>query len=191
VCGPGERSRITKQDAVVAVCPHGEERPMRPIRRILFPTDFSEYAEDAWPYATRFAADFAAELHLLHVVSPPPPFVCTEGMMYDPKDMEENRVADAEAALRPLVGTAKDLGLTARWHVGTGVPFHEILEYARRHDVDLIVMATHGRTGLAHALLGSVTEKVVRQAPCPVLTVRHPAMRTRVASGLGGGMTRA
>ena len=151
---------------------------MRPIRRILFPSDFSDYAEDAWSYAVRFAKDFDAELHLLHVVSPPPQMVYAEAMTYDSKDMEESRVADAEVALGRLVGAAKSAGLTARSHVRAGVPFHEILEYARTHDIDLIVMATHGRTGLAHALLGSVTEKIVRKAPCPVLTIRHPAMRT-------------
>jgi nucleotide-binding universal stress UspA family protein len=151
---------------------------MRPIRRILFPTDFSEYAEDAWSYATKFAKDFGAELHLLHVVSPPPGMAYTEGFAYDPKDLAEHLVADAGASLERIVGTAKDLGLTARSHVCVGTPFHEILEYAHSHDIDLIVMATHGRTGLAHALLGSVTEKVVRKAPCPVFTVRHPAMRT-------------
>jgi universal stress protein A len=151
---------------------------MRPFRRILFPTDFSDYAEDAWSYATRFAKDFAAELHLLHVVSPSPPLVYTEGMAYDPKDMEDTRVADARTALDRLVGTGGDLGLVVQSFVCTGVPFHEILQYARSRDIDLIVMATHGRTGLAHALLGSVTEKIVRSAPCPVLTIRHPAMKT-------------
>jgi nucleotide-binding universal stress UspA family protein len=171
-------SRITKRDALVAVRLRGEERSMRPIRRILFPTDFSEYAEDAWPYAVRFAKEFDAELHLLHVVAPPPALVYTESIVYDPKDLEDSRVADAEVALGRLVGAAQDLELTARSRVCTGVPFHEILEYARGQDIDLIVMATHGRTGLAHALLGSVTEKVVRRAPCPVLTIRHPAMRT-------------
>ena len=55
-----------------------------------------------------------------------------------------------------------------------GAPFYEILEYAKEANIDLIVMGTHGHTGLAHVLLGSVTAKIVRQAPCPVLTVRHP-----------------
>lgn len=151
---------------------------MRPIRRILFPTDFSDYAEDALSYAVRLAKDFDAELHVLHVVSPLPALVCTEGMPYNPADTEDSRIADAERAVGRLVGTVKDLGVTVRSRVCTGVPFHEILEYARGQDIDLIVMATHGRTGLAHALLGSVTEKIVRTAPCPVFTVRHPAMRT-------------
>jgi nucleotide-binding universal stress UspA family protein len=57
------------------------------------------------------------------------------------------------------------------------VAFLDILDYAHTHQIDLIVMATHGRTGLAHALIGSVAEKVVRKAPCPVLTIKHPAMK--------------
>ena len=60
------------------------------------------------------------------------------------------------------------------WLIEEGYPFPRIIEIARKHEVDLIVMGTHGRTGLAHALLGSVAEKVVRKAPCPVLTVKHP-----------------
>jgi nucleotide-binding universal stress UspA family protein len=149
---------------------------MRPIRRILFPTDFSEYAEDAWPYATTLARDFGAELHVLHVLTPAPK-VYTDGLAYGPRDLAENMQAEALAALEPLVAGAKDLGLAAQASVCAGVAFQEILTYAGVHDIDLIVMATHGRTGLAHALLGSVTERVVRRAPCPVFTVRHPAMR--------------
>lgn len=61
--------------------------------------------------------------------------------------------------------------------VVAGVDFREIIEYARTHEIDLIIMATHGRTGLAHALLGSVAEKVVRKSPCPVLIIKHPAMK--------------
>jgi len=59
------------------------------------------------------------------------------------------------------------------------VDFREIIDYATKHDIDLIAMATHGRSGLAHVLLGSVAEKVVRKAPCPVLTIKHPSMRVQ------------
>ncbi|RPJ74176.1 MAG: universal stress protein [Acidobacteria bacterium] len=149
---------------------------MRPIRRILFPTDFSEYADDAWPYATRFGRDFGAELHVLHVLTQVPG-VYTDGLAYGPKDLADHMQAEARHALERLVDEAKQLGLAASASVRSGVAFQEILDYAHAQAIDLIVMATHGRTGLAHALLGSVTERVVRRAPCPVLTVRHPAMR--------------
>jgi len=61
-----------------------------------------------------------------------------------------------------------------------GVDYREIIDYAIKHDIDLIVMATHGRTGLAHVLLGSVAEKVVRKAPCPVLTIKHPSLKVHI-----------
>jgi nucleotide-binding universal stress UspA family protein len=76
-----------------------------------------------------------------------------------------------------MVAAAKSRGLIFRREVRVGVDFREILDYAVKHEIDLIVMATHGRTGLAHALLGSVAEKVVRKSRCPVLTIKHPAMK--------------
>jgi nucleotide-binding universal stress UspA family protein len=151
-------------------------KAMRPIRRILFPTDFSEYADDAWPYATRFGRDFGAEVHVLHIVTQVPG-VYTDGLAYGPRDLAEHMEAEARQALDRMVDDAKAMGLAARSSVRTGIAFQEILDYADAEAIDLIVMATHGRTGLAHVLLGSVTERVVRRAPCPVLTVRHPAMR--------------
>ena len=65
-------------------------------------------------------------------------------------------------------------GLDVHARVARGVPYVAIVRYARAHDIDLVVLATHGRTGLSHALMGSVAEKVVQMAPCPVLTVKHP-----------------
>jgi nucleotide-binding universal stress UspA family protein len=69
--------------------------------------------------------------------------------------------------------------LVFRREVQVGVDFREIIDYATKHNIDLIAMATHGRSGLAHVLLGSVAEKVVRKAPCPVLTIKHPSMRVQ------------
>ena len=71
----------------------------------------------------------------------------------------------------PQAAWSQDLVNVVR-HVDTGVPFLEVIRYAREHDIDLIVLGTHGRTGLVHMLMGSVAEKIVRKAPCPVLTVR-------------------
>ncbi len=151
---------------------------MRPIRRILAPTDFSEDAERAWPYVTKLARDFGAELHLLHVASPPPQ-LHTEEFVYERRDLAEKRRAEAQAFLERLVESAEELGVISQWHLRTGFAPDEILGYARQDAIDLIVMASHGRTGLAHALLGSVAETVVRRAPCPVFIVRHPAAERR------------
>lgn len=150
---------------------------MMPIRRILFPTDFSESADHAWMFALQFAQDFGAEVHVLHVVAPPPRLTEAYSMNFDPAKFAAVVTAEAETSLDRLVEGAKDRHLTFHREVRIGVDFHEIIDYARKHEIDLIVMATHGRTGLAHALVGSVAEKVVRKASCPVLTVKHPAMK--------------
>jgi nucleotide-binding universal stress UspA family protein len=147
------------------------------IRRILFPTDFSEHADYAWPFALRFAQEFGAEVHLLHVVAHPPRLTEAYALNFDPEKFAQVLTTEAYTALERLVRAATDCKVESRPAVRIGVDFHEIIDYARTCQIDLIVMATHGRTGLAHALVGSVAEKVVRKAPCPVLTIKHPAMR--------------
>lgn len=145
------------------------------LQRILLPTDFSEYSAAARKYACAFADQFQAELHLLHVIQDLAPLVPEPGAALAPpidylRELEQNAQA--------MLGRALD----AEWAVGKkitrvvrqGPPFLEIIRYAREANIDLIVLGTHGRTGLAHVLMGSVAEKVVRKAPCPVLSVRHP-----------------
>lgn len=150
---------------------------MLPIRRILFPTDFSEHAEYAWTHALTFAQEFGAEVHLLHVVAPPPRLTEAYAVNFDPEKMVKALTAEANTAMDRQVEAAKGRGLIFRREVRVGMDFREIIDYATKHEMDLIVMATHGRTGLAHVLLGSVAEKIVRKAPCPVLTIKHPSMR--------------
>ena len=150
---------------------------MLPIRRILFPTDFSEYADHAWSYALTFAQEFGAEVHLLHVVAPPPRLAEAYAVNFDPEKMVKALTEEANASMDRMVEAAKSWGLIFHREVRVGVDFREISDYVTKQDIDLVVMATHGRTGLAHALLGSVAEKVVRKSPCPVLTIKHPTMR--------------
>ncbi len=142
------------------------------LQRILLPTDFSDNAAEAQKYACEFADRFGSELHLLHVlevhVDPTPQF----GMgLALPSHMEESTKAAENqlAALLPAAWASMHEVVRATMH---GSPFVEIVRYARQQNIDLIVMGTHGRTGLAHVLTGSVAERVVRKAPCPVLTVR-------------------
>lgn len=143
------------------------------LRRILFPTDFSDNARAAVPYACAFAEQFGAELHILTVLYEMAQVVPESGTFITTpvSNLDEVRES-AERALAKLPGAeGKNLTNVVRATV-LGTPFLEIIRYARQHSIDLIVMGTHGRGGLAHVLLGSVAERVVRKAPCPVLTVR-------------------
>jgi nucleotide-binding universal stress UspA family protein len=142
------------------------------LQRILLPTDFSTYSAAATKYACELATRFDAELHVLHTLevhlSSTPDF----GMGLDlPRYVKESRSA-AEKALAGVLDPQWSAGRKVVQAVVEGSPKVEIVRYARQHDIDVIVLATHGRSGLAHVLIGSVAENVVRTAPCPVLTVR-------------------
>ena len=143
------------------------------LRRILFPTDFSDNARAALPYACAFAEQFGAELHILNVMYEMAQVVPETGTFFTTPVSNIDEVREStERALAKLPGPErKNVANVVRATV-PGTPFLEIIRYAKEHDVDLIVMGTHGRSGLAHVLLGSVAERVVRKAPCPVLSVR-------------------
>ena len=143
------------------------------LKRILLPTDFSEHSVYAQKYACAFAEQFDAELHLLHV------FHDLAGIIFDPffgtpigECIQQDFRETAEVRLRAM--------LDPKWaeerHVvcatAQGTPFLEIIRYAKRNDIDLIVVTTHGRTGLSRLLFGSTAEKLVRKTPCPVMVVR-------------------
>ena len=149
------------------------------VRRILYPTDFSENAEAAWPHAREMAQELGAALLLLHVI--PAPTMTPETFLAAEQWAEifAAQRREAEAKLRALAATAP--AVKAEVLVTRGVPFGEIARVARDRKADLIVMGTHGRPGLVHALMGSVAERVVRFAPCPVLTVRHAGMQVEAA----------
>jgi nucleotide-binding universal stress UspA family protein len=142
------------------------------IKRILLPTDFSTYSAAATKYACEFATTFDAELHVLHALevhlSPTPDLVMSLAL---PTYLHESRVA-AEKALAAVPDPQWAAGRKVVKAVIEGSAKVEIVRYARTHDIDLIVLATHGRSGLAHVIIGSVAESVARTAPCPVLTVR-------------------
>jgi nucleotide-binding universal stress UspA family protein len=145
------------------------------LRRILVPTDFSQWSGSALTYAVAFAEKFGAEVLLLHVVQDLAVFVPEAALPAAPLvPPVEQFLRAAREALDRAAGGPVAGGVAVHPEVAEGVPAEEIVRLARERDVDLIVMGTHGRTGLAHVLLGSVAEKVVRRAPCPVLTVRHP-----------------
>jgi universal stress protein A len=142
------------------------------IQRILLPTDFSRYSAAATTYACELATKFDAELHILHVLETHLISTPSFGMGLDlPRYLSESKAA-AEKSFTGVLDPKWSAGRTVIPAVVEGSPKVEIIGYARKHKIDLIVLATHGRSGLAHVLMGSVAEAVVRTAPCPVLTVR-------------------
>jgi len=143
-------------------------------QRILFPTDFSELAHCALGHATEMARAFNAEFHCLHVVDDAYQYWSALGPESIPIGPPPEELLDL-GRTRMQKFAAEHLGGLSRTmitHVAMGRPFAEIITYARDRKVDLIVMGTHGRGAIAHMLLGSTTEKVVRKAPCAVMTVR-------------------
>jgi len=141
-------------------------------KRILFPTDFSEGALHALPYALDMAKDCDAKLYLLHVIFD----VATASGLYVPhisfdemyKDLEKSAQKELEKFGYEELKALKDVEYT----VLRGIPYDGILKFAEEKNISIIVIGTHGRKGLDRFLFGSTAEKVVRYAPCPVLTVR-------------------
>lgn len=141
------------------------------LTRILVPVDFSETSAAALKYALALADAFGSEIHVLHVLdSGPSQRLAAEMAMIAPDALQVERT-HADAELAQLLTRDEVTRYRARLATVTGVPFAAIVGYARQSDIDLIVMGTHGRGAVAHLLIGSVAERVVRKAPCPVLTI--------------------
>jgi nucleotide-binding universal stress UspA family protein len=150
-------------------------------QRILVPHDGSAFAEMVLPHVTELAQRFEAELCLLEVIEPPNPALYASdaeaGMAAELAVEEIDRAqdelrADGTTRLASLVDKLQGQGIRASFAVVDGHPAREILGFARENNVDLIAMTSHGRTGLARAVLGSVTDMVLREADVPVLIVR-------------------
>ena len=144
--------------------------PLR-LRKILVPLDFSDCSLKALKYALALARQFGGELTLLHVVEAA--FYATDPSLAAPMYPEEEMRLFAEKKLAMLARSALGDQVPAALLVRLGQPVVEISALAREANIDLIVISTHGNTGLKHFLLGSVAENVVRHAPCPVLVVRE------------------
>jgi nucleotide-binding universal stress UspA family protein len=156
------------------------------IRSMMAPTDFSAHSEKAVRYACGLAERLESELHLVHVLSEflpagPDPLLMP---VVPPEYYRENEVRAKEMLgrrLDPAWGVPPAVITAVRW----GSPVESIVSYAIDHRIDLIVIATHGRTGLSHVLLGSVAERIVREAPCPVLTLRDRGTPTAYSGTAG------
>jgi universal stress protein A len=148
---------------------------MKPIRKILVPVDFSEPSHAALNYAAELAQSFAASVDVLHVWEAPS-FLPARGLMLEgvaDQSLIELAKSASEHALEQFVSEASKRGV--RVHQARselGMPLQTIVDVADEGGYDLIVIGTHGRTGISHALMGSVAERVVRHARCPVLSVR-------------------
>ncbi|MEP0548904.1 MAG: universal stress protein [Rhodothermales bacterium] len=165
-----------------AACPVLTARPSAPYhgvaaKRILVPLDFSAHARKALAHARELHRLTGAELHLLHVLQTLPAYGIVDAPP-EPHPMSEAERTAAEEALREIaaevLGATDGSAASPAFHVigGMGNPALDVLDAAARLDADLIVMATHGRTGVRRFFLGSVAEKVVQLAPCPVFTVK-------------------
>jgi len=146
------------------------------LKKILYPTDFSELSLSAVSYVQEFSRLFKAEVHCLHVVDEAYQYWMGAGetavpMVIPSEDLKKTAEPQLEDFIKQHFGADSSAYIKT---VIAGRPFLEIIQYARENNIDMIIISTHGRGALASMLLGSVTEKVVRKAPCAVLTVRHP-----------------
>ncbi len=146
------------------------------LKTVLFPTDFADLSDHALGYARSFAECFGAKLHVIHVVDEAYQYWMAMGPSSLPVGPRpEELVSGSQQTMAAYIQEhLADTKLEIETKVLVGRPFMEIIRFAREKKIDLIVMGTHGRGTISHALMGSVAEKVVRKAPCPVLTIRHP-----------------
>ena len=146
---------------------------MTRIHRILVPIDFSEHSERALEDAVALAKKFEAELHLIHCYQVYPESMVSVRYELAAPAMDEQQVRDAALGrLTDWREKATAQGVSAELHLAMDRPSHGIVSLAEKLPADLIVIGTWGLTGLQHVLLGSVAERVIRHAPCPVLTVK-------------------
>jgi len=152
------------------------------VSRILAPVDFSEVSQESLDAAASLASQLGASVVVLHVVEP----VYFAGTMFGPEinvpHLAEEQRRAAKSAMETMLARLAKKGVPATGLVETGIPQDTILNAASSKKCDLIVMGTHGRSGVTHLLLGSVAEKIVRSSTCPVLTVRSTAKPKKVAS---------
>jgi nucleotide-binding universal stress UspA family protein len=182
---PDDRSNAQINSHRSPIHNHLERAMTRPVTRILVPSDFSEPADAALRYAATLAGDLGASLHLLHVFEDPyPAGGAFTAELYVPvaPDLRDQLFEEAQARLRDRVAALAEDQVEATAEIYSGPTAKAIADYATTEDIDLIVIGTHGRGGMAHLLLGSVAERVVRTAPCPVLTIRPGAVAVPVNS---------
>lgn len=154
-----------------------QKLPLVRFKKLLVTTDFSETSMTGVRYARSFADHFDADLALVHVVEPLPPVSEMHNVLLIQSDADMRKLAERQVAQLAKKLSGKNLAVTGL--VRSGKPFHEIATLAGNREADVIVIGTHGHTGWQRVLLGSTAERVVRHAPCPVLTVPFAAGKGR------------
>lgn len=169
-----KRKKQSPKSTLRAHTQKGATLPVQKIglKKILVPIDFSDNSKKALRYAIPFAQQFNASLVLVYIVEPtiyPSDFGFGQvGFPDVEKELHEKAITEMSALINDVVPKS----LQTNTVVGSGIPFVEITTFAKEQEVDMIIVATHGRTGVEHILFGSTAEKIIRKAPCPVLVVR-------------------
>ena len=149
------------------------------VRNILVSTDFSDFSTAAIEYASSLALLYGARIHLVHVIEPGP-VVGVHNVELNTSMLMNELETSAEEEMRKFVYWKLKNNTNLEQVILQGEPHREIVRYAQEHEIDLIVIASHGRTGLAHMLMGSVAEKIVRLSPVPVLAVKPLELREKI-----------
>lgn len=145
-------------------------------KNILLPTDFSKLSMSAAEYAADIAKRYNAKLHLLHVLEKTPPILAIRSLDLSREKILESINSDAKAHMDDCIAKIKKISnVEVHPVIKRGLDYEEIIKYSEDKKIDIIVIATHGRTGLLHTLLGSVAEKVIRYAKIPVLVITPPS----------------
>ena len=150
---------------------------MLKIQKIVCPVDFSNCAQQALNYASELAKQFDAELSVVHAYEDPAAYVTPmpmSGYVGPGAELLLELRKQLEVGLAQTKADVEKRGVRVRSELLEGTPYRVVLDWAKEYGADMIVVGTHGHTGLTHALLGSVTERIVRMAHCPVLTIRTP-----------------
>ena len=172
--GTSKKKKLPRRPAKKAASPRKQE-PSLGIRSILVPIDFSVHSKNALKYAVPMAEQFGASLHLIYVVEPTIyPADLGFGQVVLPGVEDELRQKGGEE-LEVLIEREIGKRVPATSTVRTGNPHQEILAEAKEMNVDMIVVATHGHSGVEHMLFGSTADRIVKRAHCPVLTIRPEA----------------
>ena len=174
-----ERSTTTQKDIQAAT----EEDDLA-YKRILVPIDFSEHSKKTVSYATRFASRYNATVQLLHVFEIPDyaatPYGRREQTCNQIKSQVDAAEQDARQNLTAFENQLLNVGVKVEAYLRVGYPFDEIVQMANRFDVDLIIIGSHGYTGITRLLVGSTAERVVARAPCPVLVVKERPLKPKI-----------
>lgn len=142
------------------------------VKNILLPTDFSKTSLSAAEYAVELAHQYKAKLYILNVLEKTPPILAIRSLDLSREKIIESIDADAKSQLDECTKKVKKLGdVEIIAEIRKGIDYEEIIKYSKEKKIDIIVIATHGRTGILHTLLGSVAEKVIRYSKIPVLVI--------------------